>query len=71
MPFNYEALSKIDLNYDLLEPEKDFNNIGVRCRVFIMAALNSVVAFDGLMRSLKGQLTKRPKLPNIHGTAAV
>jgi hypothetical protein len=71
MPFDYEALSKIDLEYDLFEPEKGFNNTGVRCRVCIIAALKSAVVFDGLMRSPESPLTKGLKLPNIHGTAAV
>jgi hypothetical protein len=70
-PFDYEEITKIELETDLHnERAWDKDNLGVRCRLCILSALKSTVAFDGLFYSHRGPLTRRPKLSNIHGTAA-
>jgi hypothetical protein len=69
-PFNYKELVKIKLETDLHEQIWGQYDLGVRCRLCILAALKSTVAFDELFHSSRGPLTRRPKLPNIHGTAA-
>jgi hypothetical protein len=73
-PFEYKSLAKIDLEYDLMNDrareETESNNVGIRCRLCILAALKSTIAFDGLFNSPRGPMTRRPKLSNIHGTLA-